>query len=569
MRKFSLKYQLVLPFVFLVLLVPLTVGWMLYQAGATAVNTLTSRVRTDVALRISAATERHLNAALYVLDTIVPQDEANSAGAYLPSDLGWMEKRIWSASRLYPEAGNYTYFGGADGRFVGVYRVNSYLTELYLRPHGDAPRRVYAAARAGDRATFLRSDQFDPRQRPWYAPAVQQRAPVWSSVYNDFTSNKPTVTVSRAVRHGGNLAGVIAVDVELKALADFLASLTISRNGLAFVVDRAGNMIASSGSEEPFVLRNGQQERLRADEMKSPMIRAAWAKVLDWRRGASSGVKEPLTLTQESESGKVELAASILGERQGLDWVAVVVAPRSDFLSGVTSSFVSSVGIAGVFILLALAFGVVIINRVLGDIYLLNHAAQKIGIGEPVQELDIHRQDEIGQLARTFNEMEHNLRTDRLTGAYNREFLFTRLRFLREKLNSPAHPSYALLFMDLDNFKQVNDRLGHAAGDHVLITMAERLKAATRGTDIVVRYGGDEFIVLLSDVSHIDQIEAATEKICASAAQPIDFEQETIQSGLSVGWARFPEDGEEVETLLKIADQRMFEAKKARKSTAA
>ncbi|MEA5097856.1 MAG: diguanylate cyclase [Burkholderiaceae bacterium] len=565
MRKFSLKYQLVFPFVLLVLLVPLTVGWMLFEAGSTAVNTLTRRVLTDVALRIGTVTDQHLNAALSTLDALEPEARAQTTKRVAPIDLALMEKRIWSVSRFYPEAGNYTYFGGTDGRFVGVYRVNGYLTELYWRPSGTAMRQVYSVSRPGERATILRTDAFDPRARPWYAPAVRQNAPVWSSVYNDFTSGKPTITVSRAVRQAGTPVGVVAVDVELKALHDYLGSLAVSKNGVAYVIDRNGKMVACSGSEMPFVSRDRQEERLRADEMKSPVIRASWSKVLEWRNGTPAGSSEPLMMTLESRFGEVEVAAAIVGEKQGLDWVAVVAAPRADFLSGVTSSFVSSAVVAAVCIMLALALGMVIINRVVRDIYLLNSAAQKIGIGEPVKDLDIHRQDEIGQLARTFNEMEHNLRTDRLTGAYNREFLFTRIRFLREKWQpSSDQAAFALLFIDLDKFKQINDQFGHNAGDRTLITLVDRLKAATRGTDTVVRYGGDEFVVLLADVGNIEQVDAAMEKIRAVAEQPIAFEQEKITIGISVGWALFPQDGNDVETLLNTADARMFEAKKIR-----
>ena len=559
MKKFSLKYQLILPFVFLVLLVPATVGWMLFDAGATAINTLTRRVLTDVAHRINEATEQHLTAAIHLLNAFAPESEAQP----FSSNLGWLENRIWSISSIYSQAGNFTYFGGEDGRFVGVYRINSYLTELYLREPGVKRRTVYAVSHPGDRATVLRTDGFDPRTRPWYALAAHQESHVWSPVYADFTSRKPTITVAKAIRKAeGSVAGVVAVDVELKALSDFLEGLTISKNGMAFVMDGAGYMVASSGNEATFVLRDGKPQRLRADEMKSPYIKMVWEQVAEWKKNPARS-QEPLSFAVESNPDTLEVTASALGEKHGLDWVTVVAAPRSDFMGGVTRSFNNSIGFAVACIGLALLLGMGIINRVLRDIFALNAAAQKIGLGEPVQDLDINRRDEIGQLARTFNEMEHNLRTDRLTGAYNREFLLTRLRFLRQQSSQfSPHAAFALLFIDMDNFKPINDRFGHDAGDQVLREAAGRLKAATRASDIVVRYGGDEFVVLLNDVCTYEQVAVAINKIRASVEQPVMLGQDEIATSISVGWAIFPDDGDDAEVLLKTADARMFNVKK-------
>ncbi|MBS1187425.1 MAG: diguanylate cyclase [Burkholderiaceae bacterium] len=570
MQKFSLRYQLVLPFVFLVLLVPATVGWMLFDAGSKAVNSLTRRVLTDVALRINEATSQHLDAAMNVLNNFAPEPGLKAAGQSFSNDLSWLEHRVWAISGLYPQAGNYTYFGGADGRFIGLYRVNSYINELYLREPNASKRTIYAVSGPGGRTAVLRSDDYDPRARPWYAPAAEQTAPVWSSVYSDFTSKKPTLTVAKSIRRAdGVVAGVVAVDVELKALTDFLDGLTISKNGFAFVMDGSGQMVASSNNEELHEQQGGLSKRFLASEMKSPLIKSAAESVMAWKAQAGKGGQEPFSTTLETAVGLVEVAASPLGEKHGLDWVTVVVAPRADFLGGVTRSFNASINFAVVCIGLALLIGMLIINRVLRDIHALNTAVQKIGIGEPVRDLDIHRRDEIGQLARSFNEMEHNLRTDRLTGVYNREFLFTRLRLLRQLAGESAQPpAFALLFIDLDDFKPVNDRFGHGAGDRVLQAVSERLKAATRSSDIVVRYGGDEFVVLLGDVSTYAQVAVAIDNIRASVEQTIALEQGEIGASISIGWAIFPEDGNDAETLLKTADERMFGAKKSRKAAA-
>ncbi len=217
---------------------------------------------------------------------------------------------------------------------------------------------------------------------------------------------------------------------------------------------------------------------------------------------------------------------------------------------------------------LGLLLGWLTLSRVLRDIRELTNAAQKIGDGEPMPELKIDSSNEIGKLARTFSTMEYNLRTDRLTGIGNREWLHAQINFMHRQAQQNGFPAFgfALLFIDLDNFKPINDRYGHEAGDQVLAAVAQRLHESVRQTDLVARYGGDEFVVLLKSVHDGDGIIAALEKIRQLMEQPIVLAHDSITVSASLGWATFPHDGEDVQSLLKAADVRMFDDKKARKA---
>jgi diguanylate cyclase (GGDEF)-like protein len=201
----------------------------------------------------------------------------------------------------------------------------------------------------------------------------------------------------------------------------------------------------------------------------------------------------------------------------------------------------------------------------------LTVAARKVGHGEPLPKLSIERSDELGLLAQTFNEMEHNLRIDHLTGAYNRDFVLAQIGFiLRQAVARPFEQvHFALLFIDLDKFKSINDVHGHNCGDLVLKTVAQRLRDVVRTSDIVARYGGDEFVVLLKDISSMRDVVATEEKIRHAVEQPIALgtgeDADQVDVGASLGWAIFPQDGEDPDTLLKVADTRMFDAKRTRR----
>ncbi|MGB0750076.1 MAG: putative bifunctional diguanylate cyclase/phosphodiesterase, partial [Magnetospiraceae bacterium] len=119
----------------------------------------------------------------------------------------------------------------------------------------------------------------------------------------------------------------------------------------------------------------------------------------------------------------------------------------------------------------------------------------------------------------------------------------------------------ALMFIDLDRFKKVNDSYGHTAGDQVIIECADRIKACLRTTDTVARLGGDEFVVILPDIGRTQECRIVAEKILSSLAKPIRFGHIEVFNSGSIGIAIFPDDANDLENLIKNADTAMFEAK--------
>lgn len=127
---------------------------------------------------------------------------------------------------------------------------------------------------------------------------------------------------------------------------------------------------------------------------------------------------------------------------------------------------------------------------------------------------------------------------------------------------------YALFFLDLDNFKPINDTLGHAVGDLLLQAVADRLRNALREYDLVGRLGGDEFVILVSELETEDQVARIAEKLVAEICAPfLDLDGNDIEVSSSIGIALYPRDGQDVETLLTHADAAMYSAKSAGRGT--
>jgi diguanylate cyclase (GGDEF)-like protein len=154
---------------------------------------------------------------------------------------------------------------------------------------------------------------------------------------------------------------------------------------------------------------------------------------------------------------------------------------------------------------------------------------------------------------------EHAANYDALTGLANRAFLLRRVG-----MEMAAYPDaeWALLFLDLDGFKQVNDCHGHFIGDGLLAAVADRLLRNARSMDTVARVGGDEFIFILNEIGTADNAAYVARKIIASLAQTFLIQDRTCQIGGSIGIAVFPEDGDNMEDIIKLADDAMYLAKK-------
>jgi diguanylate cyclase (GGDEF)-like protein len=119
----------------------------------------------------------------------------------------------------------------------------------------------------------------------------------------------------------------------------------------------------------------------------------------------------------------------------------------------------------------------------------------------------------------------------------------------------------ALLFLDLDGFKQINDSLGHAAGDKLLQSIAKRLVDCVRGADTVSRQGGDEFVVLLSDVERSVDVGVTASRMLQAVAEPHSIGQHDVSVTASIGVSVYPDDGKDTDTLIKNADTAMYRAK--------
>lgn len=167
-------------------------------------------------------------------------------------------------------------------------------------------------------------------------------------------------------------------------------------------------------------------------------------------------------------------------------------------------------------------------------------------------------QSQVCQLNRQVADLKAEAWHDKLTGLGNRNLLENRFGLAKERATR-NNAAFALLMIDLNEFKLINDHYGHAAGDEVLVTVSRRLSASVRGTDTVVRLGGDEFVVLVEEAERPEGLFHLGQKLMETFSEDVELSnRQLVHVGASMGMARFPVDGVEIVQLLDLADQAMY-----------
>ncbi len=170
-------------------------------------------------------------------------------------------------------------------------------------------------------------------------------------------------------------------------------------------------------------------------------------------------------------------------------------------------------------------------------------------------------QDKVADLGTTKVLLQAQASHDCLTGLGNRRLLADRFFLAVERSKRSGKP-FALLMIDLDDFKAINDEYGHVAGDDVLIATARRLVAALRASDTVSRLGGDEFVLLMESFDNVADLVHIRRKLIHTLSEEIQIEGgQRISVGASVGHALYPEHGADISELLRVADSAMYDCK--------
>lgn len=381
---------------------------------------------------------------------------------------------------------------------------------------------------------------------------------------------KPTLRIGTPIADArGDVVGVIVIDVDLAALLR-LSQADLPTDYQVFLANEWGDFLVHPDPAATFGFDKGRRVFMQDSFAATrPLFEQSTQPVL------LNGLSQP----KEAAGHVYAFVRRPFGESQGNRFIVIGLAkPLHDVLVGANMLGDSIVRMVLIFSGFAILLAILFARALTRPLHLLADAATHFFAEHTMDALPLKRTDEIGVLARCFDRMRREIRVqmdelhskqhelvhlashDGLTGLPNR-MLF--MQKLQEAIDSARKHGerLAVLFIDLNRFKQINDQFGHSVGDDVLAVVARRLQHVLYTGDVVARLGGDEFIVLVRGERSADAAPAIAARIVRTLDDELTIGEQTMAVGASIGISHFPADGDSAETLLLNADAAMYAAK--------
>ncbi|HBB33226.1 MAG TPA: hypothetical protein DDZ80_10645 [Cyanobacteria bacterium UBA8803] len=406
--KFSLRTVLIVPFILQIVGTVGLVGYLSFKSGNKEVNNLVTQLQLEAKSRIEQHLDSYLalpaqlnkiNVDAYEL-RLLNFSDFKSTGQYF-----WRQLQVFNIS--------YINFATPKGEFIGAGDYGEGRIQIEEIPRNTKGISYkYDTDDKGNRTRLLSVQDFEPHVESWYASAVKAGQPVWSEIYN-WDTNPEIMSIAASYPiydENKTLIGVTGVDLKLSHISSFLQGIKISQSGQAFILERSGLLVASSVHEPSFTMVNGNAQRLHALNSRTPAIKLT-AKYLQERFHDLSKIQDSSQLSLDREGQQYYLQVSPWRDRFGLDWLVVVVIPKSDLMGAINAHTRTTIIVCIGALVVATAIGISTAEWIIKPIGYLNTAAKNIAKGEWHKILEIKRFDEVGQLADSFNQMAAQLQT--------------------------------------------------------------------------------------------------------------------------------------------------------------
>lgn len=378
---------------------------------------------------------------------------------------------------------------------------------------------------------------------------------------------KPTLQVAVPIRDGRQVLGLIVISVDFGRILKQL-SAELPANIAFMLTNRYGDFLAHPDPGKVFAFDRGQRA----------LIQNEFPATVDLIAGDPQELVTVAELPGQGRAVAAFVKHRLAAEYPDRSFILGLAQPLADVLADSDTVGTATARIVVAFSLISIFLAILLARAVIRPLNQMLRSVEHFSSGEARTPLPVQRRDEIGVLARSVDslqkqvdgqmaalqekqrELDHLASHDSLTGLPNRRLFLDRLAQALARSRRNGEP-LALLFIDLDHFKEINDRLGHAAGDIVLRAVAKRLVAEVREIDTVARLGGDEFIILLDATEDRAIITKIAVTLLTVLADSVDVGVETVAIGGSIGISCYPSDGANATEIIAAADKAMYRAK--------
>jgi diguanylate cyclase (GGDEF)-like protein len=587
-RKISLQVILVVPFLLQIGAVVGLTGWVSLRNGHQAVNDLANQLRTEASNRIALQLDDYLSTPRRLVQVNV---EAIEIGQFNPSHLDVLGRFFGRQLQVHPNIGRIS-FGATTGEYVAAERPFNHdavtINRLSPQQFGDKRLYVYQTDSNGYQTGVPQAKRpYFFHKQTWYAEAARSGRLLWSQIEpRRMDLDILSISVSSPVYDANQrLLGVLAIEQQLSQVSEFLRQSKVSPSGKTFILERKGLLVASSSYDAfPSPLINGRAQRLKGADSPDPVVQMT-TRLLLQKFGGLHKIQTEQPLEFQFNNVRQFVRVTPWQDSFGLKWLIVVVVPESDFMETINTNTRTTTLFCLVALISAAWMSLYTSRRLVQMILQVVQAADALSQGEWNLKIPEPYSSELTLLARAFNRMashlrgsfmtlEYNACHDALTGLLNQAAFRSRLEaaIARRSLydNNPEDPigyRFAVLFIDLDYFKLVNDSFGHLMGDQLLIQVSNRLEGCVRNTDVLARFGGDEFVILLDSIAEVTDAIQIADRISVELRQPFLLDHNEVFISTSIGIVLSTTGGDSPESFLQNADIALYQAKANGKST--
>ena len=436
----SLSIRYILP---LIIVTPLlgastAIGWLSFQAGKHEIKNLILQVSEKSTKMIDHDVHNYLEKPEMLLNSQLSTIQNSNLNMNNPLEL---QRYFWQVVKQKNSL-NVIYMGTEDAKYISVEKKQNKNNEIKFEASDSTNYNLqaYELDDQGNRGKFLDALQYDHRTRPWYKLPKNAGFPIWTPVYIFSDTNTIGIGFSIPIydQKSGKFEGVLATDLTLWQISNFLKDLEMSSNGRALIVERNGDVVATSTVETPFKNVNNEFKRLHITESQDPLIKAT-GEYLTKTSTSLDNINRKQQITFNFKGSPQFVQVTPLETKQGIDWLMVVVIPESDFMAEINANNRNSIMLCLTTLIFSVGVGILTARWITNPIQKVSEASAEIAAGHLDQKIASSNIIEIRKLSNSFNSMAKQLQESFITLEKQNEDLKQLDKLKNEFLANTSH----------------------------------------------------------------------------------------------------------------------------------